>query len=282
MTGVRIRLCIDAPELAMLPWELLYDRIRDSFLATSTETPLTRYISLNEPIRNLETNPPVRVLVVIPEASGLDVEPNARAFRRHSRISATSSNPVFLDGIVTRSAIRNALLATSFTSFTSSGTAFFDDNEGLLQINSEDGPRTRSHLGPLVRRLLQRLPVDKACVLNACQGAEVSATQPLAGVAPQIVRRGVPAVVAMQYPIADRAAVLFATSSTGAFARAPIAAASIRPSHTRGTASSGPFGNPRVRHAGALHAVVPAGIIFDLELPTGNAPSSFERATSVG
>ena len=39
--GLRLRLCIDPPALSALPWELAYDRTRDTFLATLTETPLT-------------------------------------------------------------------------------------------------------------------------------------------------------------------------------------------------------------------------------------------------
>src|ERR1051325_8975776 len=47
-TGVRIRLRIEPTDIAALPWELLYDDGRDCFLAMSVETPLTRYIELNE------------------------------------------------------------------------------------------------------------------------------------------------------------------------------------------------------------------------------------------
>ena len=42
--GLRIRLRLsEVPELANLPWEYLYDRSRDTFLALSSETPLVRY-----------------------------------------------------------------------------------------------------------------------------------------------------------------------------------------------------------------------------------------------
>ncbi len=47
--------------------------------------------------------------------------------------------------------------------------------------------------------------------LNACQGATRSSHQALAGVAPQLVLRGVPAVVAMQEKIDNDDAILFAT-----------------------------------------------------------------------
>jgi hypothetical protein len=47
-------------------------------------------------------------------------------------------------------------------------------------------------------------------VLNACEGARASGSDPFAGVAQSLVARGIPAVVAMQFEITDRAAIVFA------------------------------------------------------------------------
>ncbi|HVI83699.1 MAG TPA: hypothetical protein VNA86_00170, partial [bacterium] len=47
--GVRIRLRLaDAPELADLPWEYLYNPNLNRFLSLSTETPVVRYLDLPE------------------------------------------------------------------------------------------------------------------------------------------------------------------------------------------------------------------------------------------
>jgi CHASE2 domain-containing sensor protein len=46
-------------------------------------------------------------------------------------------------------------------------------------------------------------------VLNTCLGAEMSTSHAFTGIAPQLVICGVPAVVAMQYPITDREALTF-------------------------------------------------------------------------
>jgi len=46
-------------------------------------------------------------------------------------------------------------------------------------------------------------------ILNACQCAATSSHQAFAGMAPHLVRRGIPAVIAMQYAIADGTAKLF-------------------------------------------------------------------------
>ena len=50
----------------------------------------------------------------------------------------------------------------------------------------------------------------RLAVLNACEGARSAADDPFAGVATTLVRQGIPAVVAMQFVITDRAALAFA------------------------------------------------------------------------
>ena len=47
-------------------------------------------------------------------------------------------------------------------------------------------------------------------VLNACEGARTGTEDPFGGVAPELTRRGAPAVVAMQFEITDGAAIQFA------------------------------------------------------------------------
>jgi CHASE2 domain-containing sensor protein len=268
-TGVRIRLCIDALEAAVLPWELLYDRSRDAFLATSTETPLTRYISLQEPIRNLQTVPPIRVLVAIPEASGLDVQAERETITRALRDLGDAVAPTILEGRVTRSKIRQALVSNQYHVFHFIGHGVFEEEEGLLIINSDDGESEHDRIaGRAFGAFFQDYPSMKLVVLNACQGAQVSATRPLAGVAPQLVRRGVPAVVAMQYPIEDRAAVLFAREfyrklCTGSDRGRVDAAVS----HARNALDADHPGTLAFATPVLYMRSSPAGVIFDLDRP---------------
>lgn len=64
--GVRIRLRLsDAPALADLPWEFLYDPTQSHFLAYSTLTPLVRYLDLPNTVAPLAVQPPLKVLVMI-------------------------------------------------------------------------------------------------------------------------------------------------------------------------------------------------------------------------
>ena len=74
--ALRVRLRLEPPELAALPWEYLYDPQQDCFLAISPETPLVRYLPVPSPTRPTAVSPPLRVLVVISapsDAPPLDV-----------------------------------------------------------------------------------------------------------------------------------------------------------------------------------------------------------------
>lgn len=206
--GVRIRLMISPPEIAALPWEVLYDQRNKCFLSTSGKTPLTRYIQLFEPIKSLKIRPPVRVLVLIPEGSGLDVEREKGIIREALGELETVSIKI-LEGRVTRAGISAALVEEKYHILHFIGHGVFESEQGYLVINSEDGGEDLISADAFADFFRDYASL-KLIVLNSCQGAEVASTRPLAGMAPQLVLRGVPAVIAMQYPISDDAALLFA------------------------------------------------------------------------
>jgi len=206
--GVRIRLMISPPEVAALPWEVLYDQRNKCFLSTSGKTPLTRYIRLFEPIKSLKIRPPVRVLVLIPEDSGLDVE-KEKALIEEAFAGLEIVTVKILEGKVTRSRISEALVEEQYHILHFIGHGVFESGQGHLVINSADGGRDIIS-DEVFAHFFQDYSSLKLIVLNACQGAAVDSARPLAGMAPQLVLRGVPAVVAMQYPISDDAALLFA------------------------------------------------------------------------
>ena len=62
----------------------------------------------------------------------------------------------------------------------------------------------------LFANLLADQDVLRLVVLNSCEGARTTLTDPFAGVATTLIHLGVPAVVAMQFEISDEAAILFA------------------------------------------------------------------------
>jgi tetratricopeptide (TPR) repeat protein len=64
--------------------------------------------------------------------------------------------------------------------------------------------------GRYLGMLLHDLRSLRLAVLNACEGARTSRTDPFAGTAQSLAQEGIPAVIAMQFEITDEAAITFA------------------------------------------------------------------------
>jgi CHASE2 domain-containing sensor protein len=275
--GVRIRLMISPPEVAALPWEILYDQRNKCFLSTSGKTPLTRYIRLFEPIKSLKIRPPVRVLVLIPEGSGLDVE-KEKALIKEAFATLETVTVTILEGKVTRSRISEALVEEQYHILHFIGHGVFESGRGHLVINSEDGGRDIIS-DEVFAHFFQDYSSLKLIVLNACQGAAVDSARPLAGMAPQLVLRGIPAVVAMQYPISDPAALLFAKEFylklCKGWSRGQVDAAV---SHARNRIHMD-IGEPLAFATPVLFMRSFTGVIFDLDVSAG--PETDEDGSAV-
>lgn len=57
---MQVRLRIEPPELAVLPWEFMYDPGLDDYLCLSSS--LVRYLDVLEPRRPIALTPPLRIL----------------------------------------------------------------------------------------------------------------------------------------------------------------------------------------------------------------------------
>jgi hypothetical protein len=51
--GLRLKLRIQSPKLAALPWEFLYDKRQGEYLCLSRGTPIVRYLELPQPLQPL-------------------------------------------------------------------------------------------------------------------------------------------------------------------------------------------------------------------------------------
>jgi hypothetical protein len=69
--GLRLKLSINAPELAILPWEYIYDPREGEYICLSTSTPLVRYLQWAQTRQPLTVKPPLRILAMIASPSDL-------------------------------------------------------------------------------------------------------------------------------------------------------------------------------------------------------------------
>ena len=212
---VRLRLIFQSPELAALPWEFLYDEGTNSFLANNTQTVLSRYIDVPLLKRTLiGATLPLKALLVIASPSNLpklDTDGEEKlikeALQKHIEAglieldvlqSATSSN------------IRQKLREKPYNVFHFIGHGKFENNQGYIALVDEDGKAKYLDDESFSNFFLGNNSLGLV-ILNSCKGATISFNHAFTGTAPNLVRRGIPAVIAMQYTIYDNTAKIFAS-----------------------------------------------------------------------
>jgi CHAT domain-containing protein len=230
--GLRIRLRFsDAPELASLPWEFLFSESSDQFLVLSAWTPIVRYLDLTQRIEPLTVTGPLRILAMISSPHDYPALDVAEEWRRIESALA----PLIDRGAVTIERADNATLLelqhrlrkAEYHIFHFLGHGGFDEKSGDGVLVLEDGQnRSRLVAGRDLGTILRDHRSLRLAVLNACEGARASDTDPFSGAAQSLVKKGIPAVVAMQFEITDDAAITFAQEFYGAITDAyPVDAA---------------------------------------------------------
>lgn len=265
--GLRVRLWLgDAPELADLPWEYLYQPPQRQFLALSKETPVVRHLDLPDTRKPLAVTPPLRALVVVstPEDQDpLDVQHELR--KLHEAVKdLVERGLLVLEPLPapTLDALQRQLRKADYHIFHFIGHGAFDARSQESVLLFEDD-RRRSHpvSGHDLGVYLRDEPTLRLALLNACEGARAARHDPFAGAAQALVLKGVPAVIAMQFAVSDAAAITFAHGFYSALADGlPVdaALAEARKSiFARGNAVE--WGTP------VLYLNAPDGRIFDVD-----------------
>lgn len=220
---LRVQLRVAPPELAVLPWEFLHDPREDEYLCLRRSTPVVRYLELPHPPGPLHIAPPLRVLGLVAAPSDqdfIDVPAERRRLEEAlAPLTRTGTAELVWVEQSTWRCLQQVLRKVPWNVFHFVGHGMFDPDvdEGQLALCEEDGSTyllSASALG----RLLDDQPALRLVVLNSCEGARGSTTDVLSSTAATLMRKGLPAVLSMQYEISDRAAVEFAHSFYGALA----------------------------------------------------------------
>jgi len=224
-TGLRLRLRLtEVPELNDLPWEYLHYPTLNQFLALSTKVSVVRYLDLPQRIRPLAVEPPLKVLVMISSPSDypqLDV--NQEWMRLNQALgNLEQQGRVTLERLeeATLPALQRRLRRGEYHLFHFIGHGDFDEQaqDGLLLLEDE-GERGRLVSGQYLATLMHDERTLRLAILNACEGARTTRTDPFAGTAQSLVQQGdVPAVIAMQFGVTDAAAITFAQAFYAAVA----------------------------------------------------------------
>ena len=211
--GMRIRLRLaGVPELSDLPWEFLYNEISKGFFSLSAYTPLVRYLEFPESIRPLDVVSPLRILVVISSPTNypqLDVEREWKTLK-DTLADLEKKKLVVLERLdkPQLAALPRALRNGGFHILHFIGHGEFDDQGGAL-VFEDERQRGKSVSAERLGTVLHDQLSLRLVVLNACEGARTSRTDPFSGTGQTLVRQGIPAVLAMQFEITDEAAINF-------------------------------------------------------------------------
>ena len=215
--GLRLRLRLtDVPEIAIWPWEFLFDSSQNRFIALSRETPLVRYLDFAERVEILEVAPPLRVLLVVSSPTDyaqLDVERECgkmeeavAELKKAGRLSVDRLDHATL-GELNRALTKQTYHILHFIGHGGADGA----SEGHLMFEDND-ERGYAVDGSTLGTLLHNHPSMRIALLNACEGARTLGKDSFAGVAQRLVQQGIPCVVAMQFEISDASAIQFSTA----------------------------------------------------------------------
>jgi tetratricopeptide (TPR) repeat protein len=221
---LRIKLRIEADELAGLPWEYLYD-----------ETEIPYYVSLTRPIvRHLETagsvtgmgvKGPLRILGMIADPSTGEW-PKLDVVKERNRINK-GIDTLQHEGKVdfqwvpggTGKDLMKKLLEGDWHIFHFIGHGGVDDvlpgsapgsfdERGFVIMVDEDGKPVKKYASDLAMMLTGARKSLRLIVLNCCESARINVGDRFGNPAIGLMRTGwLPAVVAMQFPITDGAAI---------------------------------------------------------------------------
>jgi peptidoglycan hydrolase-like protein with peptidoglycan-binding domain len=212
--GIRLTLSLaSTPALLSVPWEFLYQRPR--FLASQRRTPLVRLLDTGSLVPPPTIDAKVRMLAIVAsphDLPPLDVEAERRRIEQVVAGMAAAER-IELDWLdpATPRALRHALRDGNYHILHYVGhSAFTGQGEGMLYLEQETDGSSIGVDSTLFANLLSDQDRLRLVVLNSCEGARTTLTDPYAGVATTLIQLGVPAVVAMQFEISDDAALLFA------------------------------------------------------------------------
>ena len=229
--GLRVRLRLPG-DLANIPWEYLYDD-EYGFLGLDPRTALVRYLEMSAPVQPFPIRPPLRILTIVSAPTDI---PEIDGEKEWGKLKDELDSLV-RDGMVQLDRLETGTLAELLPPLRQNeyhvlhfiGHGGYDEeaHDGALAFEDEDR-NTRLVTGRDLMQMISGHRSLRLVVLNACEGARSASDDPFGGVAQALVRRGIPAVVAMQFEISDPAALVFSPSFYQAIAQGrPVDVATV-------------------------------------------------------
>lgn len=197
--------------LSTVPWEWLYWREKQDFLSLNRRTPVLRFVEVDAvppPEAKVEK---LRVLILTSEhepspAIRLECSKIQEALAKNRRIEVEVQNGVSL------TSLRESFAGEGFEVIHFIGHGLYARAQASAQLVLEE-PNGRRYVlsGEDLAQTLRDFGHLRLVFFNSCDTARTdeSGYRPFAGVAQALLQNGVPAVIAMQFPISHPAATAF-------------------------------------------------------------------------
>ena len=211
---LRVVLRLTVPELAAVPWEMLFDPETETYVCR--QEPLVRHVPAPYTVDPVEVRPPLRVLGLVASPRGLQ-QLNVEAEKDH--LAQALAQPI-ADGLIevvwvpeaTWDGVHAQLLAGEWhvLHFVGHGDYDAQADEGVLALIGADGRADPVEASRLADLLGEAQPSPRLVVLNSCSSGRAGVNDLFSGTAAALARSGISAVAAMQFTISDAAAIAFA------------------------------------------------------------------------
>jgi hypothetical protein len=212
---LRLRLRIESPIIAGLPLEFVYRDTGGYFLAVNPATVFSRYLDLPLPQQQVRRREdPLHILAIISDP----IDQVRLVPDEWEAILKEALNTQLLDGRMTlqtvkratNKEIRNALLKQKPDIVQFVGHGIYQNGKGYLALVHESTNQTVLMDDEQFANIFLGFNDNLGLISMAtCESAQSDDPQSFLGIAPQLVQRGAPAVVAMQYSVYIKTAKVF-------------------------------------------------------------------------
>jgi hypothetical protein len=213
---LRIVLRIDASELNALPWEFMYsDRIVPHHLCLHDFISIIRYLPISQTINSDSFGIPLRILILISnpiDENTLNVENEVKNIKKALR-SLVWSGDVKIN-ICTNATLENlrAELRHKPDILHFIGHGHYDTKKKKSFLKFLSNEKRSEPIDSNTMCVQLQNSTIKLVILNSCEGAKASTSNAFSGIAQNLIRSGIPYVLAMQFNVSDRTSMWLSSS----------------------------------------------------------------------
>lgn len=219
---LRLKLRIAPPELAVLPWEFLYDLQLGEYVCLSHATPMVRYVAQPQAAQPSKVTPPLRILGMVAtarESTRADLE------REKQRLEEATQHLQSLELVAiqwveggTWSDLLQALESEEWHVVHFVGEGGLDaSGEGYVVLADDEGQGYRLSAARLSQHLASSASLQFVS-LSSTEGEGREERDQFSSTATHLVEQGIPSVLTMKLGMTKRATEAFAEALYAALA----------------------------------------------------------------